>query len=76
MLEGRDQLLLQLVDVQLARVDDQVGLLAHRLDALTLMLDRFEQALGVVGEGMPATGGVVALHEHRSLARAGKALDQ
>ena len=52
----------QLVRVQLARVDQQVGPLAHRLEQPALVGDRLLHPSG--GQGVAAAGALVAADEH------------
>ncbi len=63
--ERAKQLGLQLVDVQVAGVDDQIGRSLHRFEALTLDFDGLHEPVSLVVQWVLAAGGVVALDEHR-----------
>ena len=61
--EGVVDAFLELVHVQIARVDHEVGGSAHRFQHRSLELDRLDEAVGLVGERMPATSRVVAAYQ-------------
>ena len=62
--EERHQAVAQLVDVEIAGVDDEVGLGLHGFEEEPLSLDRVGHGAGLVGKGVPAPGAAVAAHEH------------
>ena len=63
LVEGSQQLRLQLVDVQFRGIDDQIGRGAHRFDLTALELNGLDQTIGLTIEGMLAPSRVVTLHE-------------
>jgi hypothetical protein len=64
-IEGSQHALFQLVDVEVARVDDQIGGAAHRIEHRPLELDRLDEALGLVGEWVASSCRVVTPHQLR-----------
>ena len=52
-IEGGDEALLQLVDVELGAVDHQVGGVTDRGEQSALELDRLHEAIGIGGERVP-----------------------
>ena len=63
--EGVVDALLELVHVEVARVDHEVSGSSDRLEHRTLELDRFDEAVGLVGERMTSSGRVVTAHQFR-----------
>ncbi len=58
------QAVAELVDVQVARVNDDVGIGLHGLEEQPLALDRIGQRAGLVGERVAPARAAVSAHQH------------